>query len=182
MPGTPAPPTTAQLYADLPFTDQCVPVAIGGLIDLLRDATTGINAQIAYTTAQMSPDPKIPGFKDVFVAPESLTDEYINSLIVAWSLDPRPMGTQAYLNTLHVTITDVQRRAEIRSQVDAKWYRVGIIRTFCNWFRAGYADSRNRMCWVQLDELGVEALPDKEFYGVSLHLQITQGPGVNNWI
>ncbi len=178
----PLKPTPSQLYADLPFVDQCVPVAIDALLNIFRDPTSGINVQLDYVGSHMTPVLTIPHYREILVAPETLTDAYLNCLIIAWSLDASPQGTQAYLNSLHVTLTDVQRRAEVKQQVDAKWYRAGVVRTLCNWFRQGYLDSNARQCWVQLDILGAEQLPDKDFYGVSMHLLLTQGPGVNNWI
>lgn len=175
-------PTPEQVWECLPLVDGRVSVAWNEMLRLLArclpDAIAYANAQIGFEEGKGIPLPA--GYR---VAPESLSDDYINSILVGASVRTESMGTRAFKDTVTLSIYDVAPRVEVREQVDDAWDRSGIIRGVLYPTLSGWIDPQGRKVWGKLQPMGKSPLPPawENYDGVVLTYELFQYPGDNNW-
>ena len=183
MANTPTAAITSTEFLDyMSLVDGGVFPALAALIDLLKanipTMTAALNVAKSWTGQKAISEPKSYG-----VAPGTLNDKFINSVLVGASTSTTDHGPGSMLNTSQVVVYSVGKRIEIDEQVADAHYRAAVIRGVLRHYLTGYVDTDGLYLWKLLKPTGVSFLPEPfvEYSGVACYYDMVQPPGVNFW-
>lgn len=163
---------------------------IGGRFSLaLNEARRRLETELpplidlANTRASRSGLKAIELPKDYYIAPEKLTDNYLNCVLVGGSVNKVPQGTRGFKNEALLTVYIVNQRIETPSQTDDAWDRSDLATAVLHGYLSGCADLQGRWAWRQLIPLSQEMLPAEyaEYSGVALNYKCVQSHSDEFW-
>jgi hypothetical protein len=174
--------TNEEKWARRKLTGGRVSIAVNEILRRLREE---VNPYIEYVNDQLelTGDLAIPTFDGFYIAPESLQDSYLNSVLVDVSLEKIPNGTRNHRNRAIVSIYAVSDPITVAEEVSNAWDRCELITHVLDQYLTGCVDLEGRVCWRNLGPQKVEMLPEKweQYSGVTLTYLLSQDPSDETW-
>jgi len=181
MPETPFPPA-AELFDEYLIFEGRISVALTELkrrveisLPLLIDE---VNTRHALAGAWQIEPPK--GYH---IAPESLADKHINSVLFGASVEKETQGTQLFRNKVSLLVYIVNGRITDSLQVAQAYDRAQLVNAVLAPYLKGCRDESNRVVWVRLKPKELTMLPESwaKYSGVALPFELVQSPEHDLW-
>jgi hypothetical protein len=119
-----------------------------------------------------------------YVAPQTLTDDYLNSVIVSAKVATQAMSPGTFKNEAQIVVYSINERIEVREQIEDAFDRSGLVRGILYRYLTGCIDPQGRRVWRLLEPTGVSMLPEawEGYSGVACSYRMVQSPDDNAWI
>ncbi len=178
--GTPCtPPTPDEVYGYLPLIGGRVSIAMNEILRLMKfclpDSIAFINAKCGYTDG-------IPIPQSYRMAPEKLTKNDINSVLVGCSVGLPSEGAGQFKAVSNIQLYSINQPVTDREQVMDQWDRLWVMAAILRPSLGGWTDPAGRTVWNNLRPTAITALPQawEDYSGVGITYEMTQYPYQSN--
>lgn len=170
------------IHALLPSIGGRISVALD---EIIRIQKTFLPALIARENTALSKKIPVPSSKGYRLAPQTIDDNALNQILIAFASVTEPNGVRYFKDTWDVSLYSVDERLETPGQVGASTDRAKLIVGLMAPTFAGHQDSAGRKVWTTLVPTGLDSsLPPQYagFAGTAVHFRLVQPPGANLWV
>lgn len=167
--------------AELQFVDPNLAKIQGEVLSILQQK---LNPFIARMNSDFSL--KITPASKFAKAPNaSLSEEYINSVLVGINIDTEQEAPGQFTNFTDIAVyfIGVPIEGEEEAITVEMWQRGAAVRGVLYQFLGGYMDTTNRRCWNELKPLPYQALPEVfgSYSGITVNFKGLHNPGHRLW-
>lgn len=176
--------TPEEAHENIGFTGGRISLA---LIEVLRRLERDLPLLIAYENERQgwTGDQALKAPAGYHQAPESLTDDYINTVCVGVSVNKINQGTRQFRNEGALRVAIIHERIEIGQQVTKAWDKSDLAALALHKFKSGCVNPDGLWAWRQLAYLRQEALPadpGANYSGVVISYKVVQDPNDTFWL
>jgi hypothetical protein len=159
-----------------------VSVAVEEVKRRLEESLPG-NLTYTNTVNGLTDDRAMELPKGYYLAPESLTDDYINCVLVGADVHAERAGGPTQRNVVSIVVYLVNDRIRTGTQVKNTWDRGEVLRDTMLQFLRDCVDPEGRTVWRQLVWRDMSLLPEpyQEYSGIAITYTLVQDPSDQLW-
>jgi hypothetical protein len=121
--------------------------------------------------------------RDYRLSPGVVTEQCVNTILVAARSEASDHGPGAVANTSQVVVYSIGERIEIDSQFQAAHRRASAFKGILHCYLNGFVNADGLYLWRQLKLTGFSFLPSPNiaYAGIACYYEMFQPPGENFW-